>query len=160
MLPPAGAHAAHVETSFRLVNGRLLAVTRVRGRSPAPMVSPVSTPSPPPPPLCLDADGNDGPAAAVSGGAGLPLSLTAVGGGAGADGRVGIGTNSPAVMPFRPLAPGAGGTGSPPVVAQPLPPQAAPTLEMMGMVVSSEEEGLVMGDGDDDLFSLHFDGEF
>ncbi|CAM9637614.1 unnamed protein product, partial [Laminaria digitata] len=31
MRPPVGAHAAEVETSFRLVSTRLLAVTRVRG---------------------------------------------------------------------------------------------------------------------------------
>lgn len=46
MRPPVGAHAAEVETSFRLVSTRLLAVTRVRGRSPAPASSaPASLPS-------------------------------------------------------------------------------------------------------------------
>ncbi|CAM9889692.1 unnamed protein product [Ascophyllum nodosum] len=64
MRPPAGAHAAEVETSFRLVSTRLVAVTRVRGRSPSPCdplpSAPLSIPSapgsshvPPPSPLLV-----------------------------------------------------------------------------------------------------------
>lgn len=45
MRPPPGAYAAEVETSFRLLSGRLLAVTRVRGRSPHP-VAPAPSSSP------------------------------------------------------------------------------------------------------------------
>lgn len=81
-----------------------------------------------------------------------------VGGSVGAE--TGEGVTTPAVMPFRAFAPGAGSMGSPPVVAQPLPPQSTPPLEMMRMVFSPEEEGRVMRGGGDDLFSLPFEGAF
>lgn len=166
MVPPAaGAHAADVETSFRLENGRLLAVTRLKGRSPAPIVPPVSAPSPSPPLLGLSADGggND----AISGEPRLPHHRSAEGrgGGGGGGGAHGfeMGMTTPAGAPFYPFAPGVGGAArmaSPPVAAQPLLSQAVTPLEMMEMVASSEEKGRVMGEGDggddDDLFSLNF----
>lgn len=170
MLPPAGAHAAEVETSFRVVGGRLLAVTRVRGRSLAPIVSPVSTPSPPPPVVCLNDHGDTG--AVLTGGMGQPdpplchLAADAdahTGGGGGGGGADGMGVTTSVAAPYDPFTPsfmGASGMGSSPVAQPLLLAEAGPPLAMMGMVVSSEGGGRVMGEAADsggDLFPLHFD---